>query len=184
MATNPRTTVSDRTDLTLVRSNRKKQAKSSRTMARSLITTAIALAVLAAVLRYLPPASRNAQVEAGPVSVEALTDDLQLGSVQMSHAVTGEVLYLDSVVKYTGTIPVIGASVRVDFRDMQGQVVGSVQKPIVGMSHGGTDLIGNEFARNPIRPNEMRFFRVAIEQVPPAWNHEVPELKIVEVKVQ
>jgi hypothetical protein len=30
----------------------------------------------------------------------------------------------------------------------------------------------------------MRFFRVAIEQVPPNWNREVPELKIVEVKAR
>jgi hypothetical protein len=52
------------------------------------------------------------------------------------------------------------------------------------MAHGGTDLVRNEFSRNPIQPNEMRFFRVAVEQVPPTWNHEVPELKIVEVKAR
>jgi len=49
------------------------------------------------------------------------------------------------------------------------------------MAHGGTDLIRDEFARNPISPNEVRFFRVAVEQVPANWNHEVPALKIVAV---
>ena len=55
---------------------------------------------------------------------------------------------------------------------------------MVGMSHGGTDLVGNEFARNPIKPKQMRFFRIAVpvEDVPPAWNHEVPELTIIDVK--
>ncbi len=184
MATNPRSTISDRTGPTLVRNDRKKQAKSPGTVVGSLITTAIVLAVLAAVLRYLPPGSRNAQAQTGSVSIAALTDDLQLGSVQMSHAVTGEALYLDGVVKNTGTELVTGATVQVDFLDMQGKVVSRVQMPIVGMSHGGTDLVGNEFARNPVRPNEMRFFRVAVEQVPPTWNHELPELKIVEFKAQ
>ena len=184
MATNPRSTISDRTGLTVERNDRKKQTSSSGTLARSLITTAIAVAVLVAVLRYLPPVPKNAQAHAEPVSIEALTDDLQLGSLQMSQAVAGEALYLDGVVKNAGTELVTGATVQVEFRDMQGKVVGSVQKPIVGMSHGGTDLVRNEFARNPIRPNEMRFFRVAVEQVPPTWNHEVPELKIVEVRAQ
>ena len=91
---------------------------------------------------------------------------------------------MDGVVKNAGNVSVTAATAEVDFHDAQGKVVSSVQKPIVGMSHGGTDLVGNEFARNPIQPNEMRFFRVAVEQVPPTWNHEIPELKIVEVKAQ
>jgi hypothetical protein len=72
----------------------------------------------------------------------------------------------------------------VRFHDAQGNLVASVQKPMVGMSRGGVDVIPNEFARNPIQPNEMRFFRLAVEQVPPAWNHEIPELNIVQVKAQ
>jgi len=27
----------------------------------------------------------------------------------------------------------------------------------------------------------MRFFRVAVEEIPPTWNHELPDLTIVEV---
>jgi hypothetical protein len=140
--------------------------------------------VLVLVVRYLPPGTANTQVHAGPISVEGLTDDLQLGSLQMSNAPAGEELYLDGTAKNTGTATVTGATVAVEFHDAQGKVVGSTQKPIMGMARGGADLVSNEFARNPIQPNEMRFFRVAIEQVPPAWNHEVPELKIVEVKAQ
>ena len=52
------------------------------------------------------------------------------------------------------------------------------------MAHEGTDIVGNEFARNPIGPNEMRFFRVAVENVPPNWNHEIPDLKITELKAE
>ncbi|HEY4899374.1 MAG TPA: hypothetical protein VIH91_01015 [Terriglobales bacterium] len=183
MATNPRSTISERTDFTLVRNDRKKTAR-SRTLTRRVISTVIALVVLAVVIRYLPPGPRNAQANTGSISVEALPGDLQLGSLLMSHAPAGEALYLDGVVKNTGTLNVTGAMVEVDFHDANGQITSSIQKPIAGMTHGGTDLIRNEFKRNPIQPNEMRFFRVAIEKVPSAWNHELPELKVVEVKAQ
>jgi len=52
------------------------------------------------------------------------------------------------------------------------------------MSHGGTDLVPNEFARNPIKPKGMRFFRIAVEDVPLTWNHELPELTIIDVKAK
>jgi hypothetical protein len=59
-------------------------------------------------------------------------------------------------------------------------------RSLVGIGHGGTDSVDNEFARNPIKPNEMRFFRVAlaVEEIPPTWNQEVPDLTIVEVKAK
>ena len=184
MVTNPRSPISDRTNLVLVPIDRKKTTKASRALFGRIVSTIVALLLLAVVLRYLPPGPRTAQAQAGSVPVEALTDDLQLGSLQMSQAIAGEALYLDGVAKNTGAASVTGATVEVSFHDAQGKVVSSVQKPIVGMAHGGTDLVRNEFSRNPIQPNEMRFFRVAVEQVPPTWNHELPELKLVEVKAR
>ena len=182
MATNPRSPISDRTNLTLVRRDQKNKPKRSRTLVGSAISTVVALLVLGAVFKYLPSGSRNTHVQASSAPVDVFNDDLQLGSLQMSRA--GEALYLDGVAKNMGTAAIAGATVEVEFHDMKGKLVGSVQKPIVGMAHGGTDVIRNEFARNPILPNEMRFFRVAIDPVPPGWNHEVPELKIIEVKAR
>ena len=186
MATNPRSTISERTDLVLANDDRGKTAKSHRRLMGRLVSTAVALVVLAAVLRYLPPGSRNAQAHVGSVPIAALPDDLQLGSLQMSQAPNGDALYLyvDGVVRNTGTVAVTGATVEVDFHDAQEKVIGSVQKPIVSMAHEGTDMIGNAFVRNPIQPNEMRFFRVAIDKIPADWNHELPELKVVEVKAR
>lgn len=114
-------------------------------------------------------------------SVQAAPEDLQFSDVQLSKAPGGEALYLDGLVTNMGKAAVRGAIAEVDFLDARGQIVASEQKPLVGMAHGGTDLVQNEFSRNPIASREMRFFRVAVEQVPPAWNHEVPSLKIVAV---
>lgn len=114
-------------------------------------------------------------------TVQAAPGDLQFSDVQLSKAPGGEALYLDGLVTNMGNAAVRGAIAEVDFLDTQGQVVASLQKPLVGMAHGGTDLVQNEFSRNPITSKQMRFFRVAVEQVPPAWNHEPPVLKIVAV---
>jgi len=186
MVTSPRSTISERTNLELVNSDGKTQRKRPRALTGRVISTAVALLALAVVLRYLPPSTRNTQVQAADVSFGPSVDELHLGSLQMSQAPAGEVLYLDGVVTNTGGVAVTGATVEVDFHDAQGKPVSSLQKPIASMAHGGADLVRNAFARNPIQPNEMRFFRVAIEekQVPPAWNHEVPELKVVEIKAQ
>ncbi len=184
MVTNPRTTASDRSNLRLVRNDRKTKRNPSRSIIGRVISTLVALIVLAGVLRYLPPDSRNSQVQASRGAVEETPGELQLGSLQMSKALTGDALFLDGVVTNTGSGNVTGATVQVNFHDLQGNLVGSERKPIVGMTHGGTELVRNEFARHPIQPRRMRFFRVAIEHVPPTWNHETPDLKIVAVKAE
>jgi|HubBroStandDraft_4_1064222.scaffolds.fasta_scaffold01527_7 hypothetical protein len=182
MVTNPRSTISQPPDLAVVRPERVKKPKRSKKLTARIVSTLLALVVLAIVLRYLPPASRNAQAQAERTPVTEAPEELQLSSLQISLTPANEALYIDGVVTNTGHGSIIGATMQVDFLDAQGKLVSSIQKPMVGIAHGGTDLIRNEFARNPVQPNEMRFFRVAVEQIPPTWNHEVPILKVIAVK--
>ncbi len=184
MATNPRTTVGERVRPTLVSPRRRVKLRKSGSVTGRLLTTAIALAVLALVLRYLPPGGRNAQAHEPRAAVNTVPEDLQFSDVQLSKAPGGEVLYLDGLVTNLGKAAVSGATAEVNFLNSQGQVIASVQKPLVGMAHGGTDLVQDEFSRNPITSKQMRFFRVAVEPVPSAWNHELPTLKIVAVHVR
>jgi hypothetical protein len=186
MATNPRATISERGPMTVVSPGSRAKQRQSKSLNRRVISTCVALVALALVVRYLPSGTRNAQARTTqpPVAVQVAPTDLHFSGVQMSEAPGGEVLYLDGLVTNEGSARVIGATAQLDFSDAHGAVVASVQKPLVGMAHGGTDLIKNEFARNPIGPSEMRFFRVAVENVPPTWNHEVPQLKVVEVNAK
>jgi hypothetical protein len=184
MVTNPQSTISEPPDLAVVGPERAKKPKSSGKLTARIISTLLALVVLAIVVRYLPPASRNAQAQAEQTPLTETPEELQLSSLQISLTPANEALYIDGVVTNTGQGSVTGATMQVDFLDGQSNIVSSVQKPMVGIAHGGTDLIRNEFARNPVLPNEMRFFRVAVDQIPPTWNHEVPILKVVAVKAK
>lgn len=186
MATNPRIHIRERKGPSLVSSGRRAGTRKANSLKARLVTTALALVALGLVLRFLPPASKNAHANVKSSAISASTNDLRYSGLQMSQAVGGEALYLDGLVTNNGDATLTDATAEVRFVDSQGQVVGSVEKPLVGMARGGIDLIPNEFARNPITPKEVRFFRVAVgkEQVPPTWNHELPELKIVAIKAE
>jgi hypothetical protein len=154
---------------------------------RRILTTIAALLLLLVVLKFLPPVSKHSGVQAArstTTPVIPVASDLHVSDVQITQAPDGSAVYLDGLATNAGNGRVSGATADVGFHDAQGRLVATVHKPLVGMSHGGTDLVGNEFARNPITPKQMRFFRIAVpvEDVPPAWNHEVPELTIIDVK--
>jgi len=176
--------VSDGTNFTLVSSSRRRKQDQSVPLLPKLMTTVATLALLAVVLKFFPPISSNARVHAAPGSAQAAPADLRVSEVQISEAFAGDAIYLDGLVTNAGDNWVTAAMTEMGFHDGQGNLVASVQKPLVGMPHGGADVIPNEFARNPIKPNEMRFFRIAVDEVSPSWNHEVPEVKIVELKAQ
>lgn len=184
MATNPRNTLSERVGPSLVSPRRRVKMRKSGSVKRRLLSTVVTLTVLVLVLRYLPPGTRNAQAHEARATVKTAPADLKFSNLQLSTAPGGEALYLDGLVTNSGPGAVSGAMAEVNFLDTQGRVVASVQKPLVGMAHGGTDLVNDEFSRNPITAKEMRFFRVAVEQIPAEWNHEVPALKIVAVNAQ
>lgn len=177
-----RSRVSERANLTLINGGRRRKKNRTIPLMRRFLTTVAALLLLLVVLKFFPP--KHSDVQASRSSTSALASDLRLNGVQISHAPDGMALYLDGIVTNAGDSRVTGATAEVGFRDTQGRLVATVRKPLVGMSHGGTDLVPNEFARNPIKPKGMRFFRIAVEDVPLTWNHELPELTIIDVKAK
>ena len=181
-----RSHVNERPNLTLVHGGGRRKPSRAIPLVVRILTTLAALLLLVIVLKFLPPVARQSDVQAGRRTIPAVARDLHLSSVQISRAPDGRAVYLDGLVTNAGNGRVSEASANVGFHNAQGELIASVQKPLVGMQHDGTDLVDNEFARNPIKSNEMRFFRVAlaVEEIPPTWNQEVPDLTIVEVKAK
>ena len=186
MATHPQSSLSERPGFDVVRGARRSRRHHPTSTHARLITTFLALLALGVVLRFLPARARDAHANAPTNSkqtvVEVAPVDLQVSSVQMSEAVGGEALYLDGRVSNESKAQVRQVIAQITFSDVHGQPVAIFRQPLAGLPKGGVGAVRGEFFQNPIGPNETRFFRVAVEQVPPAWNHEVPELKIVAVK--
>lgn len=190
MATHPQSTVSERPEFSVVEGGgRRAKARRSSSMKARLISTAIALLVLALMFRFLPTEKRNARAsEPAATTWHGNPEGVHLTSVQMSQTVGGEALYLDGRVTNDGSGRITEATAEVAFLDAHGEQVAVLQKPLAGLSQGGIGVVSDEFSNNPLGPREMRFFRIAIrpdiDNVPATWNHEVPELKIVAVKVK
>jgi hypothetical protein len=146
------------------------------------VSTVLALIALVLVVRFLPPSGRVAQATAPAAHVAAAPTDLTLGEMQLNRPSGSEIVYLDGMITNSGKGVISGATAQVDFLDASGKLVASTEEPLVGMAQGGVGVVGNEFARHPVLPGEARFFRVAVKNAPPLWNHEVPHLKIVTVK--
>ena len=182
MATHPQSSLAERPELRVVNGGRNSKKRAPTSTKARLITTFLALVALGVVLRFLPATPRKAQANTNHVSIQAAPPDLEASSVQMSQSVGGEALYLDGRVSNYGKARITSATVEVTFADAQGRPIATIQKPLAGVAKGGVGAVPGEFAQNPIGPNETRFFRIAVEQVPADWNHEVPQLKIVAVK--
>jgi len=112
-----------------------------------------------------------------PAGSEGPQSELEFSDVQME--VTGDGrLDIFGRVRNTGNHHITGALVQLTFRDAKGKKVASIQQPIHGKKEAPSSALADEF---PIEPDQSRFFQVVINQVPPKWNHELPELKVVTV---
>jgi hypothetical protein len=183
MATNPRSelNVRDRARLSLVTNDPRSRKRTARSLKSRIVSTAFALIALILVVRFLPPGTRTAQANGPSPHVAVAPSDLKITEVQVTRPSGSDLFYLDGMVTNAGKGAVAEAAAEVDFLSPNGDLLTTMQAPMMGMAQGGVGVVGNEFARHPITPGEVRFFRVAIKNAPPQWNHEVPQLKVVAV---
>lgn len=121
-----------------------------------------------------PPAS------AEDVLPEANNDELRVDGGSIGNDTPGKAVTLAGNVTNTGKRTFKGAVVEMVFHDQQGKAIATKTQPIWGLSDGRCE-VADEFAAHPIKPNELRFFCVAVDQVPSGWNHELPEMQVVTV---
>lgn len=126
----------------------------------------------------LPPAPASASVS--DLVFAPTTDELRVDELLINNDKPGEMLVLAGHVTNAGQRTLTGAVVQMVFHDREGTAIATLTQPIWGLANGHCQA-DDEFANQPIGPNEMRFFCVAVRQVPGAWNHELPEMQVVNV---
>jgi hypothetical protein len=72
----------------------------------------------------------------------------------------------------------------------------SIERPVQGIAMGTQGNEGKqadtgrvtgdteELTKVPIKPGETRPIRIAVDQLPKAWNHQVPQVRVVETTGQ
>ena len=142
----------------------------------------VAIALLAAILYYMPRAPKKTPPpSAAQIPTQPAGGQLQFADIQMAPAPNGGAVNLTGQVMNAGSRPILGAMVKLTFRDTSGGRAGSVTSPVQGMSGKDRTPQQDSFYTNPLKPNATRFFRITADRIPERWNHHLPEMEVLTV---
>jgi hypothetical protein len=113
--------------------------------------------------------------------------NIKFSDMKMSAAenfVGSSVTYLDGTVTNAGDKIVSHATVQVTFKDSLGQVVQSEDVAVRILQISGPYPEALDLSVAPLAPTQAKPFRLTFEHVTADWNHEYPELKVIEVSVK
>jgi len=113
--------------------------------------------------------------------------NLKLSDLKMSAAenfVGASVTYLDGTITNSGDKTIGGATIHVAFKDSLGQVAQAEDVPLHVLQTGGPYLDAVDLRTSPLTPGQSKPFRLTFEHVSDDWNHEYPEMQVMEVAVK
>jgi hypothetical protein len=150
-----------------------------------MLAIIVAAVLIGAILYYFPQAPKKTPPPtAAQAPVQPVSNELQFSNLQMTMAPTGGAMTLDGRVMNTGNRPIIGATALLSFRNPGGAVLESISEPLMGMAKKGQDLVRDDLANDPLKPNDARPFRVTVSRIPVGWNHAMPEMKVTTVAAE
>jgi hypothetical protein len=180
MAPKPR--ISDRNTLRLALAKRRAITGPVEFTPCGVLVGVLAMVALSVAFYYasrpheLTPVETHGQAVA-PAGDEGPQSELEFSDVQMEAPGNGP-LDIFGNVQNRGNHHITGVVVQLTFKDAKGKKLASVEQPIHGKTEGASSTLADDF---PIEPEQSRFFHVVINQIPPKWNRELPDLKIVTV---
>ena len=114
---------------------------------------------------------------------------LQLTNPKMSAAenyVGGTVTYLDVNITNTGDKALVGAAMKLVFRNSLNEVVQNETLPlhvlIENQMGGYPDLV--DLGRSPIAPGQTKTVRMTLEHISADWNQNYPEMQLADLKLK
>jgi uncharacterized protein DUF2393 len=120
----------------------------------------------------------------GPVGPAPYATHLRISNLKMSAAenfVGATVSYIDGTVTNSGDKTVTGASVRVIFKDSMDQTVGDEKVPLHVLKTDGPYPDTVDLSASPLAPGQSKTFRLTFESISTQWNHQYPEIQILDV---
>jgi len=124
-----------------------------------------------------------------PPQPNPYTASLQLNNPKMSAAenyVGGTVTYLDVNITNTGDKALVGAAMKLVFRNSLNEVVQNETLPlhvlIENQLAGYPDLV--DLSRSPINPGQTKTVRMTLEHISADWNQNYPEMQLTDLKLK
>jgi hypothetical protein len=145
-----------------------------------LVAVVVVVAILVAITRH----KGEAPAQPNPYAAK-----LQLSNPKMSAAenyVGGTVTYLDVNITDTGDKALVGAAMKLVFRNSLNEVVQTETLPLhvlVENQMGGyPDLV--DLSRSPIGPGQSKTVRMTLEHISADWNQNYPEMQLTDLKLK
>src|ERR1700745_4339280 len=142
----------------------------------------IAIAVVVATVAILFFISRTEQKPSAnphPYAANVKFSDLKMSAAE--NFVGATVSYIDGTVTNSGNQTVTHAMVEVTFKDSMGQLAQRETVPLRVLQASGPYPDAVDLSVSPLAPGQSKPFRLTFEGISSQWNHEYPELKVVDV---
>lgn len=138
------------------------------------------VAMLAAILYYMPRAPKaSAPAAAATVPNQPTGAQLQLSQMQVSAPGPDGSVNVDGMILNNGSTPVLAITAEATFRDQSGNLISRVPTGMLSVDQDGAAT--KTFADDPLKPQAQRHFRMQFHNVPDGWNHQPPEIRILDV---
>lgn len=112
---------------------------------------------------------------------------LPISGVEMSQASSfsgAKVTYLDGKISNIGDKTVTGITVQAGFRDDLGQLAQRVAMPLALIRTREPYVDTEPVSAEPLKPGDSRDFRLIFDSVPPDWNQQYPEIRVIGVQTR
>lgn len=139
----------------------------------AIIAAAAILAVIIALMPTTPhkrTAPQGAQIPGQPTGSQ-----VQMSHLTLKPGPTGGSVYVAGQLTNMGNTDITGVQVQATFKGGNWQNLQTQIRPVEELQ---SLTQTQDFTKDPIKPNQARDFRIAFDNVPAGWNHEMPALSI------
>ncbi|MGB8888679.1 MAG: hypothetical protein WCC87_18260 [Candidatus Korobacteraceae bacterium] len=149
-----------------------------------IVVGLIAVLVVVGIITLVTRHQRETKPQINPYAAK-----LQISNPKVSAAenyVGGTVTYLDADITNTGDKALVGADMKLVFKNTLDQVVQTETLPlhVLVQSQMGSypDLVDLE--RSPIAPGQTKTVRLTLEHISADWNQSAPEMQLVNLRLK
>jgi Protein of unknown function (DUF2393) len=147
------------------------------------VVVILALVLLAVLGRR--PTSAPGVAGTGMAAAAPYAANLPISGLEMSEATSfsgSKVTYIDGKIANTGNLTISGITVQVGFRNDLGQLAMREAMPLNFIRTRQPYIDTEPVSAAPLKPGDTQSFRLIFDNVPPDWNQQAPEVRVIAVQ--
>jgi Protein of unknown function (DUF2393) len=121
----------------------------------------------------------------GMAAADPYAPKLSISGIQISEATSfagGKVTYIDGQITNSGDRTLAAITVQVGFHNDVGQFAQRLAVPLNLIRTREPYVDTQPVSAAPIEPGQTRDFRLIFDSMPPDWNQQIPEIRIISVR--